>query len=132
VPGIVDSGALLIGVAAFAGWTLSRFSETRHMGRIDWLGGVGILALFFSIASPDDDAFQQELATPTPSSATVSSHLKNASRGSPVDLPINAVSAAGDPIRALRTGRSIVTDHPLGRLIHVKAPISIHSPPIAS
>ena len=132
MPGIVDSGALLIGVAAFAGWTLSRFSETRRMGWVNWFGGVGILALFFSIASPDDDAFQQELATPTPSSVTVSSQPKVAPRGSPADLSINAVSAAGDPIRALRTCRSIVTDHPLDRLTHVQAPIAIHSPPIAS
>ena len=132
MPGIVDSGALLIGVAAFAGWTLSRFSETRHMGRIDWLGGVGILALFFSIASPDDDAFQQELIRPTPSSATVSSHTKVAQRGPLVDLLINAFAAAGDPIRGLRTGRLVVMDDPLDRLTHFQSPFSIHSPPVAS
>lgn len=131
MPGIVDSGALLIGVAAFAGWTLFRFSMTRRMGWINWLGGVGVLALFFSVASPDDDAFQQELITPT-SSALVCSHTRIAQRGSLAELSNNAVAVAGDPIRALRTGRPIVMDHPLDRLTHVKAPISIHSPPIAS
>jgi len=99
---------------------------------VNWLGGVGILALFFSIASPDDDAFQQELIRPTPSSASVCSRTKVAQRGSLVDLSINAFAAAGDPIRALRTGRSVVMDQPLDRLAHLQAPISIHSPPIAS
>jgi hypothetical protein len=132
IAGSVNSGALLIGLAAFAGWTLSRFSVTRRMGWVNWLGGVGILALFFSIASPDDDAFQQELIRPTPSSATVSSHTKVAQRGSAVDSSIYAFAAAGDPIRALRSGRSVALDQPLDRLTHFQAPISIHSPPIAS
>lgn len=131
MPGIVDSGALLIGVAAFAVWTLARSSQTRRMGWVNWLGGVGILALFFSITSPDDDAFQQELITPT-SSALVCSQTRLAQRGSLADLSIDAVAAAGDSIRALRADRSVVVDHPLSRLTHVKAPISIHSPPIAS
>jgi hypothetical protein len=102
------------------------------MGWVNWLGGVGILALFFSIASPDDDAFQQELIRPTPPSATVSSQAKVAQRGSLVNLSINAFAAAGDPIRALRTGRSVVMDQHLDRLTHFRAPFSIHSPPIAS
>src|SRR5712664_3476258 len=97
--GSVNNGALLIGLAAFAGWTLPRFSVTRRMEWVHWLGGVGILALFFSIASPDDDAFQQELIRPTPPSATVSSHTKVAQRGSLADLSINAFAAAGDAIR---------------------------------
>jgi len=81
-PQTLPAYALLVGLAAFAGWTLSRFSVTRRMGWVNWLAGVGILALFFSIASPDDDAFRQELIRPTPSSATVSSHAKVAQRGS--------------------------------------------------
>ena len=128
----VNTCALLVGLAAFAGWTLSRSTVPRRMGWVNWLGGVGILALFFSIASPDDDAFQQELIRPTPPSATVSSHTKVAQRGSLVNLAINAFTAAGDSIRALRTGRSVVMDQSLDRLTHFQAPISAHSPPIAS
>jgi hypothetical protein len=95
------------------------------MGWVNWLGGVAILALFFSIVSPDDDAFQQELIRPTPSSTTASSGTQVAQRESLADLSINAFAAAGDPIRALRTGRSVVMDQPLDRLTHVQAPISI-------
>jgi hypothetical protein len=130
--GSVNTYALLVGVAAFAGWTLCRFSVTQRMGRVGWLGGVGIVALFFSIASPDDDAFQQELIRPTPPFATVSSHAKVAQGGSLVDLSINVFAAEGDPIRSLRPGRTVVIDQPLGHRTHFQAPISIHSPPIAS
>jgi len=100
--------ALLVGLAAFAGWTTSRCIVPRGMG---WV---------------------RELIRPTPSSATLSWHTKVAQRGSLVDLSINAFAAAGDLIRALRTGRSVVMDQPLDRLTHFQAPISIHSPPIAS
>ena len=124
--------ALLVGLAAFAGWTISCSTVTRRLGWVNWLGGVGILALFFSITSPDDDAFQQELIRPTAPSATVSSHTKVAQRGSLLDLSINAFAAEGDPIRALRPGRSVVMDKLLGQRTHFQAPISIHSPPIAS
>jgi hypothetical protein len=127
----VNTCALLVGLAALAGWTLSRFSVPRRKDWVHRLGGVGILALFFSIVSPDDDAFQQELIRPTPPSPTVSSHTKVAQRGSLVNLSINAFAAAGDPIRALRTGRSVVMDQPLDRLTHFQDPISIHSPPNA-
>jgi len=124
--------ALLVSLAALAGWTLSRFFVPPRRGWVHRLGGVGILALFFSIVSPDDDAFQQELIRPTPPSATVSSHTKIAHRGSLVDLSINAFAAAGDPIRSLRTGRSVDMDQPLEGQTHFQAPIPIHSPPIAS
>ena len=50
----VNICALSLGLAAFAGWTLSQFAVPRLVGRVDLLGGVGILALFFSIVSPDD------------------------------------------------------------------------------
>src|SRR5215813_12727897 len=126
--GSLNISALLVGLAAFAGWTLSRSVVPRRMPWVHWLGGVGILALFFCIISPDDDAFQQELIRPTPPSATVSSHTKIAQRGSLVDLSINAFAAAGDPIPALRTGRLVVMDQPLDRLTHFQAPISVHSP----
>jgi hypothetical protein len=132
LPHAPPPSALLVGLAAFAGWMTSRSIVPRRIGWVNWLGGVGILALFFSIASPYDDAFQQEFIRPTPSSPTVSSRTKVALRGSRVDLSINAFAAAGDLIRALRTGRSVVMDRPLDRLTHFQAPISIHSPPIAS
>jgi hypothetical protein len=96
------------------------------------LGGVGILALFFSVVSPDDDTFQQELIRPTSPSASVFSHMKIALRGPHVDLSITALPAAGDPIAALGTGRLVVMDRPFDGLTHFQASISIHSPPIAS
>ena len=124
--------ALLVGLAAFAGWMTSHSTVPRRMGWVKWLGGVGILALVFSIASPDDDAFQQELIRPTSPSVTVSSHTRFAQRGSLVDLSINAFAAARDPILTFRTGRLAVMDQPFDRLPHFQASISIHSPPIAS
>jgi hypothetical protein len=124
--------ALLVGLAAFAGWMTSRFTVPRRMGWVKWLGGVGILALFFSVVSPDDDAFQQELIHPTSPSVTVCLHTKFAHRPSLVDLSIKAFAAAGDPIFALGTGRLVVMDQLFDRLTHVRTPISIHSPPIAS
>jgi len=130
--GSVNIAALLVGLAGVAGWTLCRSIVPRSMAWVHWLGGVGILALFFSIVSPDDDAFQQELIRPTPSSATVSSHTKIARPGRLGDLSINAFAAAEDPILPLKTGRSVVMDQPLDRLTHLRAPVLIHSPPIAS
>jgi len=47
-------------------------------------------------------------------------------------LKAEDASLAGDPILAPRTGRSVVVDQPLDHLTHFQAPISIHSPPIAS
>ena len=131
VPG-GNSCALLVGLAAFAGWTLSRSPVPRRMGWVNWLGGVGILALFFCGVSPDDDTFQQELIRPATSSATVPARARIAQWRSLADLSINAFVAAGDPIRAPRTGRSFVTDLPLDLQAHVQAPISIHSPPVVS
>jgi len=130
--GSVNISALLVGLAAFAGWTLSRSIVPRRMPWVHWLGGVGILALFFSIISPDDDAFQQELIRPTLPSPTVSSHTKIARPGRLGDLSINAFAAAEDPRLPLRTGRWVVMDQPFERPTHFRAPILIHSPPIAS
>jgi len=123
--------ALLAGLAAFASWTLFRFSVPRRIGWVHMLGGVGFLDLFFSIVSPDDDAFQQELIRPTSPSATVSSCTKIAKRGSLVDLWINPFAAAGDPKLGSKTCRLFVTDEPFERLTSFQAPIPIHSPPIA-
>ncbi len=128
----VNISALLVGLAAFAGWTLSRLSVPRRKGWVHKLGGVGILALVFSIISPDDDAFQQQLIRPATPSVTISAHTRLAHRRSLTDLWINAFVATGDPILAPVTGHSLVMDQPLDRLTHFQAPISIHSPPIAS
>jgi hypothetical protein len=124
--------ALSAGLAALAGWTLSRSTVPRHIGWVNLLGGVGILALVFSIVSPDDDGFQQELIRPVTPSVRVSTQKRVAQRRSLADLSINAVAAAGDPILALRTGRVVVMDQPFDRLTHFQAPISIHSPPVSS
>jgi hypothetical protein len=124
--------ALLVGLAAFADWTLSRPSVPRCKGWVHKLGGIGILALVFSIVSPDDDAFQQQLIRPATPSVRISAHTRVTHRRSLTVLWINAFVATGDPILAPRTGRSVVIDQPLDRLTHFQAPISIHSPPIAS
>ena len=129
--GSVNVCALLIGLAAFAGWALVRSIVSRRMACLHVLGGVGILALFFCIVSPDDDAFQQELIRPTPASATVSLRPKIAQPERLGDLSINAFAAAEDPVLALRAGRLVVMDQPFERLTHFQAPISSHSPPIA-
>ena len=130
--GSVNICALLGGLAAFAGWTLSRSTVPWRTGWVNLLGGLGILALFFSILTPDDDAFQQELIRPTLPSATVSSHTKIAQRGPLVHLSINALAAAGDPILAFRSSCSFIVAQLFGGLPHFQGLISIHSPPIAS
>ena len=128
----VNIFALLVGLAAFADWTLSRPSVPRRKGWVHKLGGIGILALVFSIISPDDDAFQQELIRPATPSVTISAHTRVAHRRSLTDLWINAFVITGEPIQAPLKDRSVVIDQPLERLTHFQAPISAHSPPIAS
>lgn len=128
----VNICALLAGLAAFAGWTLSCLTVPRRVGWVNLLGGVGILALFFSILSPDDDGFQQELISPATPSVRVSAPTRVAPRRSPADLSINAFVEVGDPIWVPRTGRSFVMDQPLELNTHFHAPTRIHSPPVAS
>ena len=143
----VNTCALLVGLAAFAGWTFSRFSVLPRKGWVHRLGGAGILALLFSIVSPvviigpgpdgvfgtsDDDTLQLQLVRPASPSVTISAHTRLAQRRLLTDLWINAFVATGDPILAPRTGRSFVADCPLERQTHFQAPVSIHSPPIAS
>ena len=95
----VNTCALLAGLAAFAGWTLSCFTVPRRVGWVSVRGGVGILALFFSIVSPDDDyGFQQELIRPATLSVRVSAHTRAARRKSPEDLSINAFAGVGELI----------------------------------
>lgn len=128
----VNTCALLVGLAAFAVWTLSRFSAPLRGGWVNLLGAVGILALFFSIVSPDDDEFQQELIRPASPSVRVPAHTRGAPRRSLAHLAINAFVPAECPLRPPRTRRSFVTDQPLELDTHFHAPISIHSPPTAS
>ena len=144
----LNTCALLVGLAAFAGWTLSRFSVPPRKGWVHRRGGVGILALFFSIVSPevviigpgpdgvfgtsDDDTFQLQFIRPATPSVTISAHTRVAQRRSLTDLWINAFVATGDPILAPRTGRAFVADRPLEHQAHFRAPISIHSPPLVS
>ena len=143
----VNTYALLVGSAAFAGWTLSRFFVRPRKGWFHRFGGVGILALFFAIVSPevvigpgpdrvfgtsDDDIFQLQLIRPATPSVTISAHTGRAQRRSLTDLWINACVATGDPNLATRTGRSFVADRPLVRQAHFEAPVSVHSPPLVS
>ena len=126
----VNICALLAGLAAFAGWTLSRFTVPRRVGWVNLLGGMGIL--FFSIVSPDDDGFQQELIRPATPSVRVSAPTRVAPRRSPADLSINAFVEAEDPIRVPKTSRSFVSDQPLELDTCFHDPFPIHSPPLAS
>lgn len=141
----VNTCALLVGSAAFAGWALSRFFVPPRKGWFHRLCGIGILALFLSIVSPevvigpgpdgvfgtsDDDTFQLQLIRPATPSVTISAHTRVARR-SLTDLWINALVATGS-ILAPRTGRSFVADRPPERQTRFQAPISIHSPPVAS
>lgn len=142
----VNTCASLVALAVLAGWTLSRSSVPARTGWFQRPGGVGILALFFSIVcpviigpgpdgvfgTPDDEIFQQQLIRPTTRCVTISAYTRVAQRRSLTDLWINAFVAIGDPILALRTGRSFVPNRPLKCQTRFQAPISIHSPPIAS
>ena len=128
----VNIFALLAGLAAFADWTLWHPSVPWRKGWVHKLGGIGILALAFSIISPDDDAFQQQLIRPATPSVTISAHVRIAHRRSLTDLWINVFVTTEDPVLAPLKGRSVVIDQPLDRLDHFQAPISAHSPPIAS
>ena len=128
----VNTCALLVGLAAFAGWILSCRTVPRRVGWVNLLGAVGIVALFFSIVSPDDDGFQQELIRTGTPTVRVSAHTRVAPRRSRADLSITALVEAGNPIRVPKTGRSFVMDQPLELDTHFHAPIPIHSPPAAS
>src|SRR5689334_10906345 len=94
----VNSRELLVGLAAFAGWTLSRFSVPPRKRWVHRHGVLGILALFLSIVFPevviigpgpdgvfgtaDDDTFQLPLVRPATPSITVSAHTRVAQRRS--------------------------------------------------
>ena len=124
--------ALLLGLAALAGWTMYCCAVTRRLGWFRWLRGVGFLALFFSVVSPDDDAFQQELNRPTPPCRIVAAQTKIGRRGPVLHLSINSSAAAWGPIPAFRTGRLLVMDQLFDARTHFEGPTLIHSPPVAA
>ena len=128
----VNICVLLVGLGAFAGWTLYSFPAPRRAGWVNLFGGVGILALFFSIVSPEDDGFQQELIRPATPSVRVSAQTRLAPRRSPSDLAINAFVKAGNPIRVPRIGRLLVMDQSFEHDTCFHGPFPIHSPPVAS
>jgi len=128
----VNICVLLVGLGAFAGWTLYSFTAPRRAGWVNLFGGIGILALFFSIVSPEDDGFQQELIRPATPSVRVSAQTRLAPRQSPSDLAINAFVKAGNPIRVPRIGRLLVMDQPFEHDTCFHGPFPIHSPPVAS
>ena len=112
----VNTCALLVGSATFAGWTLSRFFVRPRKGWFHRFGGVGILALFFSIVSPeavigpgpdrvfgtsDDDSFQLQFIRPSTPSVTISAHTRVAQRRSLAGPWINAPVGDSIPVRAL-------------------------------
>ena len=128
----VNISALLVGLSAFAGWTFLRFSVSQHQRWVTLLGGVGILALSFSVVCPDDDNFQQELIRPATPSVRVSAHSRVAPARSPSGLAIKAPVGAGYPTRTTGPGRSPAKDHPLEFDTHFHPLISIHSPPLTA
>jgi hypothetical protein len=128
----VNISALIVGLTAFAGWTFLRFGVSQHRRWVTLLGGVGILALSFSVVCPDDDDFQQEWIRPATPSVRVTAHCRVAPRRSPAGLTIKAFVEAGDPTRVTGAGRSFAKDQPLELDTHFHALISIHSPPSAS
>lgn len=124
--------ALFVCLADFAGWSLSPFSLPRRVRWVNLLGAVGFLAFFFSVVSPNDDAFQQELIRLGTPAVRVPAHTRVGSRRSLADLSITAFEEPGDPIQVPRTGHSFVIDQPLEFDAHFHAPTPIHSPPAAS
>jgi hypothetical protein len=96
------------------------------------LGGVGILALFFSILSPSDDLFQQELIRPTPPVVRVSAHAGAVLRRLTAHFCNKAFLATGHVIRIPRTDRLIAIEESLELDVHFHAAILIHSPPAYS
>ena len=139
--------ALLVGLAVLSGRAISRSSVPLRKGWFHRLDGVGILALFLFIVSPeliigpgpdgvfgtsDDDRFQQQLIRPRTRCVITSTHTRASQRRSLTNLWMNASGATGDPVLAARTRRSSAADRPLERPTFFQAPVAIHSPPIAS
>ena len=129
---VVNICALLVGLAAFAGWTLSRFTVAPRAGWVNFFCGVGILALLFSIVSPDDDGLQQALIRSAVPSVRVSAHTRVAPRRLPAGLSITAIPEARDSIGVPGKRFSFVVDHRRDLDTHFHASIPIHSPPVAT
>ncbi len=126
----VNISALFVGLTAFAGWTFLRFNEAKHRRWVTLLGGVGILALSFSVVCPDDDDFQQELIRPATPAVRAPAHDRVGPRRSPTGLAIKVFVDAADPARTTGTGRSFAKGQPLELDTRFHAVISIHSPPV--
>jgi hypothetical protein len=124
--------ALLVRLADCAAWSLPLFPLPPRVRCANLLGAVGILAFFFSVVSPDDDAFQQELIRQGTPAVRVPAHTRVGSRRSLADLSITAFEEPGDPIKVPRRDHSFVMDQPLEFDAHFHAPTPIHSPPAAS
>jgi len=122
---------LLMGLAAFAGWTLSRIDVPRFVRRVNFLGGVGILSFLFSVMS-SNNGFQQEFIRQPTASVQLSAHTRVAPRRSPVNLSLNPFPEAEGPMHAPMTSRSLVRNQPLELNTYLHLRIPIHSPPVAS
>jgi hypothetical protein len=127
----VNICALLVGLAAFAGWILARFAVPRFVRCVNLLEGACILTFLFSLVVPNH-GIQQELIRPPTPSVRMSAHTRVAPWRSPVSLSINAFVKSEDPIRVPKTSCSFVRNPPLEVDTHFHARIPIHSPPVAS
>ena len=120
--------ASLVGLAALAGWTLSRFAVPLRVVWANVLSGLGILASSFSTVYLGDDGFQQELICAAAASVRSSARTRVAPRRSLSDSSINAFVQAGDPIWVPMTSRLFVVDQPLELDTHFHTSIPIRSP----
>jgi hypothetical protein len=120
--------ALLVSVAAFAAWTLSRFTLSRNRSWSNFLGAMGILALFFSAVSPDDDGFQQ-VWIHSSTSVRVSAHARVILRRSPARSAASAMPPTVDSLLVNNMGPAFGAISLLSS-IHISTDRpSIHSPP---
>jgi hypothetical protein len=119
---------LLLGLAGFAAWMFARREQSQHTAWMRWLGGIGVLALFLSAVSPDDDLFQQELIRPAIRSANVFTYTRALPRWSFGTFLIHTPNTT-EPILVPRAGHSFVVDQrPDFRTLFATA-ILVHSPP---
>ena len=91
----VNICSLLAGLGAFAGWTLSRLSVPRRKGWVHKLGGVGILALVFSLVT-----YAEEVRTvsspPLDKRTTLYVSNREPLLGAPlIKLPITSIKSRG-------------------------------------
>src|SRR5512133_2251174 len=79
----VNIWVFLLGLAAFTGWTLSRFTVSRLVVWAHVVSGLGILAPSLSTVSLDNDGFQQELIRPSAPSVRLSARTETVLRQGP-------------------------------------------------